>query len=55
LGRAIKKAKVNGIEIAVVALSRVRTSILKEQLQAGGSIEHLADDYGCDRLKIESG
>lgn len=37
----------------VIAGTGVPTSILKERYKAGDSIEELADDYNCDRLKIE--
>lgn len=37
----------------VIAGTGIPTSILKERYQAGDSIDELADDYGCDRLKIE--
>lgn len=37
----------------VIADTGIATSILAERYQAGDSIEDLAYDYDCDRLKIE--
>ncbi len=37
----------------VIAGTGIATSVLAERYQAGDSIDDLADDYNCDRLKIE--
>ncbi|MCY7278840.1 MAG: DUF433 domain-containing protein [Phormidesmis sp. CAN_BIN44] len=37
----------------VIAETGIATSVLAERYQAGDSIDELADDYDCDRLKIE--
>jgi uncharacterized protein (DUF433 family) len=37
----------------VIAETGIATRVLVERYQAGDSIDELADDYDCDRLKIE--
>jgi uncharacterized protein (DUF433 family) len=37
----------------VIAETGITTRVLAERYQAGDSIDELADDYDCDRLKIE--
>ncbi len=37
----------------VIAETGIATSVLAERYHAGDSIDELADDYDCDRLKIE--
>lgn len=37
----------------MIAETGIATSVLAERLKAGESIEYLAYDYNCDRLKIE--
>lgn len=38
----------------VIAGTGITTRILAERFRAGDSIEYLAQDYNCDRLKIEA-
>lgn len=37
----------------VLAKSRIPTIALAERYSAGESIDHLAEDYGCERLEVE--
>jgi len=37
----------------VIAGTGIAAKVLSERFNAGDSIEELADDYGCDRLKIK--
>lgn len=37
----------------VITNTGIATSIIKERYWAGDSIDHLAEDYQCDRLMIE--
>ncbi|MHC5728523.1 MAG: DUF433 domain-containing protein, partial [Nostoc sp.] len=37
----------------VIAGTGITTSVLAERYKAGDSIDELADDYECDRFKIE--